>query len=49
MSDNISYSWLTDHDYNVTLNISFWPCKDVMPYLIRRAEENSSVAGQNSH
>jgi proline dehydrogenase len=28
---------------------AFWPCKDVMPYLIRRAEENTSVAGQNSH
>jgi hypothetical protein len=29
-------------------NIYLWSSKDVMPYLIRRAEENTSVAGQTS-
>ena len=30
------------------LNMSLWPCKEVIPYLIRRAEENTSVSGQTS-
>ncbi|NNM23651.1 MAG: proline dehydrogenase [Flavobacteriaceae bacterium] len=47
MSDHISYN-LAVLDYNVAKYIPFGPVKDVMPYLIRRAEENTSVAGQTS-
>jgi proline dehydrogenase len=47
MSDHITYN-LAEEGYNVAKYIPFGPVKDVMPYLIRRAEENTSVAGQTS-
>ncbi len=47
MSDHITFN-LAKEGYNTSKYIPFGPVKDVMPYLIRRAEENTSVAGQTS-
>ena len=45
MSDNISFN-LAHEGFNVTKYVPYAKVKDVLPYLIRRAEENTSVAGQ---
>ena len=45
MSDNISYN-LSNENFNVSKYVPYGPVKDVIPYLIRRAEENTSISGQ---
>lgn len=45
MSDHISYN-LSHAGYNVSKYLPYGPIKDTLPYLIRRAEENTAVAGQ---
>ncbi len=47
MSDQISYN-LASKDYNTAKLVPFGPVKEVVPYLLRRAEENSSVEGQTN-
>ena len=47
MSDHITFN-IASEGYNAAKYIPFGPVKDVMPYLIRRAEENTSVAGQTN-
>lgn len=47
MSDNLSFN-LAASGYNVAKYVPYGPVKAVMPYLFRRAEENTSVAGQMS-
>jgi len=45
MSDNITY-YLGAKKYNAAKYLPYGPVKDVVPYLTRRAQENTSVAGQ---
>ena len=45
MSEHISFN-LSKHEFNVAKYMPYGPVKDVLPYLIRRAEENTSIAGQ---
>lgn len=47
MSDHISFN-LSNAGFNVAKYVPYGPLKDVLPYLIRRADENTSVAGQTS-
>jgi proline dehydrogenase len=47
MGDNLSYV-LAKNGYRVSKYVPYGPVADTVPYLIRRAEENSSAAGQVS-
>jgi len=47
MSDHISFN-LASEGFNVAKYVPYGPVRSVMPYLIRRAEENTSIAGQTS-
>ncbi len=47
MSDNLSYN-LANANYNVSKYVPYGPVRDTLPYLIRRAKENTAIAGQMS-
>ena len=47
MSDNITFN-LASEGYNVAKILPFGPVENLVPYLIRRAQENSSFEGQSS-
>ena len=47
MGDNISFN-LASKGFNVAKILPFGPVENLIPYLIRRAQENSSVEGQSN-
>jgi len=47
MNDNISFV-IAKNGYNTSKYLPYGPVRFTMPYLIRRAQENSAVAGQTS-
>ena len=47
MSDHISYN-LAFNSYKVAKYVPYGPIEEVLPYLLRRADENTSVKGQTS-
>ncbi|MCB0737940.1 MAG: proline dehydrogenase family protein [Bacteroidetes bacterium] len=48
MCDHITFN-IAKHGYNVAKYVPYGPVKAVIPYLLRRADENSSVAGQAAY
>ena len=46
MSDNISFN-LAENGFNVAKYVPYGPIEKVMPYLFRRAKENTAIAGQS--
>jgi proline dehydrogenase len=47
MSDYITFN-LADHGFNVAKYLPYGPIREVMPYLIRRAQENTAIRGEMS-
>jgi len=47
MSDNLTFN-LSDAGFNASKYLPFGPIEEVIPYLLRRAEENSSISGQTT-
>lgn len=47
MSDNLTFN-LSDAGFNASKYLPFGPIEEVIPYLMRRAEENSSISGQTT-
>jgi proline dehydrogenase len=47
VSDNLSFN-LANAQYNVAKYVPYGPIKAVLPYLFRRAQENTAIAGQMS-
>lgn len=47
MSDNITYN-LARAGFNVVKYVPYGTVQDVMPYLFRRAQENTAIAGQSN-
>ena len=45
MSDHISYNGAKE-GYNIAKYVPYGPLRELLPYLIRRAEENTSISGQ---